>query len=364
MPALKGAGVNQKVKRLKQPDMFATECDYSRADSYRTVHSLATAISAKPYCSSNLSQGLSIRAKYDALEHSSIQINTPWCIKYIVLDIDEPIRPEWPLKPTLYTLNPENDHYHVYIQLETPVLIGDNANPHPQRWLKQIISRLITMFGADPNYAGLVAKNPLHTKWIVGPGKGRWITYSLKRLEKVVRGVPEAVKLEFNESPEGRNCTVFDALRVWAYRQVHGFANVSPWDNHVLAQCLEINKMLSDPLGYGECIGISKSVSKYCWLNRDKIGRSYIHRGAMGYGVTRHDSKEMPYLDSAVIAEHRYESAFRTAQIKRENAEGRIIEAIGQLVAQNQRVTKAAVARMLGLHRKTLQQYYSHLFTK
>jgi hypothetical protein len=353
--------VHQKIKRLKQPDMFASECDYSRADSYRSVHNLATAISAKPYCSSNLSQGLSIRAKYDALEHSSIQINTPWCIKYIVLDIDEPIRPEWPLKPTLYTLNPENDHYHVYIQLETPVLIGDNANPHPQRWLKQIINRLITMFGADPNYAGLVAKNPLHTKWIVGPGKGRWISYSLKRLEKVVRGFPEAVKLEFNESPEGRNCTVFDALRVWAYRQVHGFASVSPWDNHVLAQCLAINEMLPDPLGHGECIGIAKSVSKYCWLNRDKIGRSYIHRGAMGYGVTRHDSKEMPYLDSAVIAERRYASALRTNQIQRENTEKRIIDAIGQLTAQGQRISMRAVAKVAGVSPSAISERYSHL---
>jgi len=279
-----------------------------------------------------------------------------------VLDIDEPIRPEWPLKPTLYTLNPENDHYHVYIQLETPVLIGDNANPHPQRWLTSIIRRLITMFGADPNYAGLVAKNPLHTKWIVGPGKGRWITYSLKRLEKVVRGVPEAVKIEFDESPEGRNCTVFDALRVWAYRQVHGFASISPWDNHVLAQCLTINEMLPDPLVHGECIGIAKSVSRYCWLNRDKIGRTYIHRGAMGYGVTRHDSKEMPYLDKSVIAEHRYESALRTAQIKRENTESRIIDAIGQLVAQNQRVTISAVARSIGMSRDKVSKNYRHLF--
>ena len=84
----------------------------------------------------------------------------------------------------------------------------------------------------------------------------------------------------------------------------------------------------------------------------------------MGYGVTRHDSKEMPYLDAAVIAERRYESAHRTNQMQRENTEKRIIDAIGQLIAQNQRVTKAAVSRLLGLHRKTLQQYYSHLFGK
>lgn len=362
-PSVTGSGM-QKVKP-QQLTLLPSNCDFSRADQSNTVRRLASELPLKPYCSSNLAQnGLSIREKYAALEHSSIQINTPWCVKYIVLDVDRPLDqiPTWAIKPTLFVLNPENAHYHVYIELETAVLIGDKANPHPQRWLKSIIKRLITLFDADPNYAGLVAKNPLHKQWQVSPRKGRWVRYSLDRLNKLLTDVPEAVKTTVLDNPQGRNCTVFDTLRVWAYRQVHGFTSPDVWNSHVLSQCLSINSNLPDPLSDNEAFQIAKSVSKWVWLHRDKITGSYVQRDVMGFGITRHHTKEVPYLDPEVVRLHRQQAAERTNQMQRLETEQRIIDAIGQLTAQGQRVSMRKVAAIAGISQPTISECYPHLF--
>lgn len=348
---------------MRQLSLFQSNSDYSRAQDSRTVHRLATEIPQKPYCSSNLAEnGLSIRQKYSALEHSSIQVNTPWCVKYIILDIDTPLGlPDWPIKPTMIVLNPENEHYHAYFELETPVLLGDKANPKPQKWLRSIIKRLITLFGADPNYAGLVAKNPLHRAWQISPRKGRWVKYSLSRLEKAVIDVPEAVKTSIIENPNGRNCTVFDTLRHWAYREIQVFENAFNWHQHVINKCGAINDQLDDPLGAGEVMSIAKSVAKWCWQNRHKLNGAYVHRGVMGYGVTRHDSPDMPYLDIETVREHRRAAAERTNQMQRSATENRITDAIGQLIAQDQRVTVAAIARLAEISRQKIYSDYPHL---
>jgi hypothetical protein len=299
-----------------QPDLFEKQCDYSRANRYSAVHSLATAISSKPYCSSNFSTGVQIRPKFTALERPHIQINTPWEVKYIVLDVDKPLYElsNWKIKPSLVVLNPENDHYHVYFQLETPVLMGEKANPHPQAYLKAVIKKMITAFDADPNYSGLIAKNPLHHRWQIAPYKGR-TTYSLKRLEKAVSGYPQAVKTNLIDSVEGRNCTVFDTLRFWSYRQIQAFQSPLDWDIHVMDKCLSINQMLPIALEDREAFQIGKSVSKWTWRNRNKLNGSFTHRGVMGYGLTRHDTKEAPYLDKETIQAHRQAAAERTIDV-------------------------------------------------
>ena len=345
-----------------QPDLFANQCDYSRANRYNTVQRLATAISSKPYCTSNFSHGLVIRPKFTAIECPSIQINTPWEVRYIILDVDKPLDfPNWPINPSLIALNPENGHYHVYFELETPVLIGEKVNPRPQAYLKSIIKKLINAFDADPDYSGLIAKNPLHRKWQIAPYKGRWTTYSLKRLEKALSCFPQAVKSNLAPNINGRNCTVFDSLRFWSYRQIQTFESPLNWDTHVLDKCLSLNQILTEPLNDREAFQIAKSVSKWTWNNRNKLNGSFRHRGAMGYGMTRHNSKEAPYLDKDTTQARRQAAAERTNKMRRLATEDKIISAIGNLTAKGQRVSMRAVSKLAAIDHKTISRYYPHL---
>lgn len=356
---------------MQQLTLLNESCRWDRANNHRVVRRFVESIdnNFRPWCSNNFDKGIKCRGKWDAFDHRSIQVNPPWRLGWFLIDVDRPLdlsdACNWDVRPSITMLNPDNGHYHLAVEAKIPVFTGENAGEHQKKWAKRIQNRLCTAFGGDHAYNRLTVKNPLHADWQVAVFRRGSTSYTLQQLENRLKGYELHVKPKvdrFNIT-EGRHDAHFDDLRFWGYPRVHNFKDYSEWFELVLEYSGALNTF-EVPLQYSDIKSTAKSVAQFCWENAGHLGKHYKNRGVMGFGESRHGFNfSAPYKTEAEIKANRQAAAERTAQIKRTETEKRIIDAIGQLTAQNKRVTKAAIARLTGLHRKTLQQYYSHIFT-
>ena len=226
----------------------------------------------RPYCTNDPSQGLIIRPATAALEHQHIQPNAPLAIAWLVFDIDRPGAAfAWEdvglPPPTITAINPANGHAHLFYGLSTPVGMSNAAREAPIRYAAAIQAAFLVALCADPGYAGLIAKNPLHPIW-----RTLWVNHLYDLAE-----LAEYVDLKRRQAPRsvsglGRNCQLFDELRAWAYRwaleyQRNG-AGADQWARAVLGQAERLNTF-DVPLPYGEVKATAKSVSKWVWQRFD-----------------------------------------------------------------------------------------------
>lgn len=235
----------------------------------------------RPYCADDLSAGLRIRSLRQALAHPYIQANPPNLRVWSIYDVDRPgAALAWEAAglppPTWAAINRRNAHGHLVWGLSAPVLVaGDGARDAPMRYLCAIESLMRERLRADPGYAGLITKNPCHPLWRVlrGPRLG----YDLSELSewlpdldkhRPLRRRPEEVGL-------GRNVTLFDALRHYAYRAIRDWKpkrNYVLWQAHLYERALVRNGDFGTPLDPREVYHIARSVAKWVWHRFDLAG--------------------------------------------------------------------------------------------
>lgn len=241
----------------------------------------------RPYCSDDLNYGLVIRPATTALQHRHIQPNAPLELAWLVFDLDyQGAAFAWESAnlppPTLTVINPENAHAHLFYGLRTPVVMSNAAREEPIRYATALQAAFLVRLKADPGYAGLIAKNPFHPSWLP-----MWIQhlYELKELAEYVdlpKKLPPQKPLGL-----GRNCILFDELRVWAYQWTRQYkrngASVEQWGRAVLGQAEKLN-VFSIPLSFEEVKAIAKSVAKWTWRHFDDAAFSAIQsaRGKLG----------------------------------------------------------------------------------
>ena len=90
---------------------------------------------------------------------------------------------------------------------------------------------------------------------------------------------------------------------------------------------------------------IAKSIAKFTWKYRNTISGGYERK------TTDEELKEI-----------RTANAHQTAEIKRLATERKIKKAIDTFLREGRRITKAGIAREVGISRSTALKYYSHLF--
>jgi hypothetical protein len=241
----------------------------------------------RPYCAGDLRKGIKIRPLARALTMRHIQLNPPAMCGFLTFDIDRrDIRGAWydanlPA-PTFEALNTKNRHGHLIYALETPVCTSDAGRRAPLRYLAAIQAAYTAALRADPAYAGLISKNPWHYGWLTTRIGGM---YSLGYLAEFVelKRAPAA----HNATGFGRNCTLFDQVRSWAYQWVLTYqkngATMTQWRAAVLAQA-EAGNGFSTPLPSSEVKAIAKSVSKWVWQRFSAEGFSAVQsaRGKRG----------------------------------------------------------------------------------
>ena len=215
-------------------------------------HSDATRWARKPRFMLDKGHGQVIRLFRFADAFKYIEAQTPVAAHRIVIDIDRDVRAItrcndwWQLldvpTPSYVLLNAENGHAHVFYELETAVATHDAARTAPLRYLAAIEAALRVALGGDVGYAGFICKNPHSQAWELH--RGRRELYSLPELADYLT-LPRLEDLKREPSGFGRNCTLFDGLRQWAYRAVGGYreGTVEAWSQAVYDQAMGLNSI-------------------------------------------------------------------------------------------------------------------------
>lgn len=269
----------------------------------------------RPYCSEDKTAKL-IRPLHSALSFPYIQVNPPHLRFWMPFDIDRAggglawEDANLPM-PAWAAINKENAHAHIAWGLSAAVLTGDGARDAPLRYLCAVESAYRDKLQADHGYSGLITKNPLHPLWRVFCGTPH--LYDLAELSEYVdidRHRPKRGKVE--EVGLGRNCTLFDWLRQWAYEAVRRHRdtrNYVLWQAEAYDKALERNGDFVYPLDPRECWHIAKSVAKWTWRKDADVRAKFIDRqrrkgqkGGVASGLARLSASENKRASARLMA--------------------------------------------------------------
>lgn len=214
-----------------------------------------------------------------ALNSSHIQPNSPLVWNWLIFDLDHDDayftaeEKDCPT-PNFVSVNRENGHAHIGYLLAEPVSAFGGSRHRPKNYFAMVERGLARKLGADPRYAGFICKNPVHPRW-----ETHWmggLPYDLDRLNDFLDDNLRR-QASLVESAIGRNVSIFDSLRQYAYKTVcrlkkDGWTEAQ-FQSHLERVANHHNSKFTPPLDYREVKGIAKSVSKWVW-QRFEIGRS------------------------------------------------------------------------------------------
>jgi len=256
----------------------------------------------KPYCSNNLERGLSIRKKEKALEMLYIQANQPALQTCLLFDLDEnncfykfeevnlPV-------PHFITKSPQSGRCHYGYILKSGICKTQQARLKPLKYAAAVENGIAQKLGSDPNYVGLVTKNPMNSHW--SPFWSGADLYDLDYLADFV-DLSQSKPIERAESYGlGRNVNLFDDLRAWSYQRVLGFKSSSSFDSwmkEVERQAINLNAVCNqqNPLPFSEIKATSRSIGKWVWRNFDskKFSEIQSFRGKRNEGKKKNNYKK------------------------------------------------------------------------
>ena len=225
---------------------------------------------AKPYCSWGKGGKTSYAQKH-AIRHPHPS-KSPHLVNYLVFDVDASdaylhfFDAELPT-PTWIAKNRKNGHCHICYELKTPVCKTANAHLKPLRYLASIEYTYAKKLGADLRYSGLLTKNPVDKDWEVTLLNPR--PFELDELADYVDLENKPKKSENEVSGLGRNCSMFDSVRFWAYKAIreHLDGGLDSWYSEVLKVAVKSNGAFLEPLPYSEVKATAKSIAKWVWRN-------------------------------------------------------------------------------------------------
>ena len=120
-----------------------------------------------------------------------VEISPPWAKAVIVLDVDTSVHDWLPVAqgpnvkvPNWIASRPANQHAHIAYTLKAPVLIGPDCSIRALSLLGRTAEYLRREYGADTEYHGPTAHNPLHSQW-----ETSWLRlepYSLNELAECI----------------------------------------------------------------------------------------------------------------------------------------------------------------------------------
>ncbi|MDD3500782.1 MAG: primase C-terminal domain-containing protein, partial [Sulfurovum sp.] len=170
-----------------------------------------------------------------------------------------------------------------------------------------------------PGYSGLITKNPAHPLWRTL--RGPRLAYELGELAEWVDLPKHLPKRKPEQIGLGRNVTVFDWLRHYAYRHIRHYKgdirNYVLWQAHLNNKALERNGELLIPLDGREVWHIAKSVAKWTWRQFDlaasdaRFSALQAHRGRKGgvaSGLSRAAKNEDKRASARLMAAQGYSS--------------------------------------------------------
>lgn len=244
---------------------------------------------SKPYCTDDLLHGVYIRSRDMALKQRYLQINHRAACNWLVFDVDkegaayaaqDADLPE----PSAVIITRHNRHAHVWYALESPVFTSHAAKLKPIAWLAAIQRTMGRRMGADMSYSGLITKNLLDDYWIKLYSTDAPIrTYTLQQLHEDI-GLLDPKQKIAETTGYGRNVTLFDGLRKWAYVAIRRHRvglrrdNLVNWQAECFATAVQLNAEFYNPLSFSEIRSIAKSTAKWCWKKDLEAEAAFLAR--------------------------------------------------------------------------------------
>jgi hypothetical protein len=232
----------------------------------------------KPYCANDFADGIKIRPAATAIKYRHIQLNPPGILAFMLFDLDM-AESAWAFErhdlpePTFIVINRANGHCHYIYALLAPVVFG-HGHDKPRQYFLDIEYTYRLLLGADHSYSGLLCKNPWHPYWLTVATP--LAIYDLNTLADYVT-IQKRPKKKEQQAGQGRNVSLFDDLRHWAYRNRRHYCDYGQWLNACMATCAEMN-VFDHPLPYPEIKSIAKSVARWTWKNITPQAFSNIQR--------------------------------------------------------------------------------------
>lgn len=242
---------------------------------------------SKPACTDSLGF-LGHEKKKIAIKYNYIQHNNPNSVYWLVFDVDRSsahydFNDLHAPAPNIAVMNPENGHCHLFYGLELPVHKNFSSNTAPLKYAATIERALLFTLNSDPSYANFLCKNPLSNKWVVYFYQN--ILYSLDWLA-------DSLDLKYYRLPKsdpiqsglGRNCSLFDTVRPWAYSKIRDKAVNNSFSNYLSAVIgftdVLNTQMFQAPLPHQEVKSIGKSIAAWTWRHLSEKGFSEYQRMA------------------------------------------------------------------------------------
>lgn len=197
-------------------------------DIETTLELYKSKLPAKPYHTNNYTFGKQVGSLKSALKSTYLQPNSLTHKYFIILDLDSEMSVmDWSDKglpaPQLIVRNLDNGRSHMTYILKTSVKIDVSGRLKPLKYCSDVEHGLAVRVGADMNYNGLLTKNPFNSsafKVLSFANQPYDLDYLNEFVDKdLVKKQREAKKKRNVEDgfASGRNCTLFDNLRIWAY---------------------------------------------------------------------------------------------------------------------------------------------------
>lgn len=256
------------------------------------IQALFSDLPSKPYCT-NAKGFCYIRTKSQAIKHAYIQPNSPFKVKWLVFDVDDPnalfaFHDNDTPRPQLIIKNPSNGHAHYCFKLAFPIALMGETNQKAVKYLDSVYNALKRKLGADMGYSGNLIKNPTHSDWQTYTAGANTQGYTLDELAEYLElNKPTTAPKVANDDYFGRNCAVFHATRHQAYAIAHKH-DYNTLLRAVLAIATAENAKFDSPMFPNEVHHIAKSITMYCKSARftaisdQWFSRLQAHRGKMG----------------------------------------------------------------------------------
>jgi hypothetical protein len=211
-----------------------------------------------------------------AIDLPYMQLNPPFMAYWLQFDIDrKEAAHAWEEAglppPTYVAINRENQHAQYGYALAAPVCTSEAARVKPLLYLAAIEHGYNRKLRADLAFHGPLAKNPLHDRWLLWQPAGN-TQYELGELAEYA-SLPSLADLRrgrvnVDYAALGRNCTLFERLRVWAYGAVRDFWRPEGYDlfrDQAIRVAESLNAQFARPLLLSEIRSLVRSVTKWVW---------------------------------------------------------------------------------------------------
>lgn len=228
----------------------------------------------RPLATDDPTTGLTRTSRTLALDRRLIETNPAALTSLLAVDVDHPdalIRALWDRSdwlPTVVTENPTSGHAHAIWALTAPVATTEYAHRRPLALAAAVTEGLRRSVDGDPAFGGLITKNPLNGNWST-----HWVTshtYGLRELAGHLDDAdlmpPASWRRARRRNPIGlgRNCTIFETARTWAYREArHHWGDPDGLHRAITSTVRDLNQNFSDPLPSSETRAIATSIHKW-----------------------------------------------------------------------------------------------------